>query len=391
LNEPVRYFTLKEAIEVTAKRFPYFSVTLGHGLFWNYLEYIEKLPLLHPEGKEVCTPFSLRSRNSPLYRIIVHRNRLSVEFIHILTDGSGALEYLKSLLFNYFALAGYAINETEGIIKPSDPLRSEEYEDGYGRFFRKLPPPDKLNNAWHLPFKRNQGGQLRVTRIRMESDIVAGVARTFKSSVTEYLVSVYLFSLQGIYLAEKKNGKRMRRYNLRVEVPVNMRKKLPSVTMRNFSLFIMPGIDMRLGEYTFEEILLIARNSLQSESNLKQIGRFLSSNVSYEKNPIVRFLPLVIKRMAISAIYRGLGQKKFTGILTNMGAVKMPGWMEDLVESLEIIPPPPNRKVKISCGVISLNNRMVMSFLNSTTSLQFEIAFIKHLTQAGIRVTLLNE
>ena len=45
---------------------------------------------------------------------------------------------------------------------------------------------------------------------------------------------------------------------MRIEVPVNMRNKLPSRTMRNFSLFVLPEIDVRLGTYTFEEILKIS-------------------------------------------------------------------------------------------------------------------------------------
>ena len=106
LKRPVKFSAIKEAVEITSKRFPYFSVSLGSGLFWYYLEYNNQLPRIQTEEKIPCTAFAANRKNEPLYRILVKENRISVEFIHILTDGGGALEYLKSLLYTYFRLNG---------------------------------------------------------------------------------------------------------------------------------------------------------------------------------------------------------------------------------------------------------------------------------------------
>ena len=149
------------------------------------------------------------------------------------------------------------------------------------------------------------------------------IARSRNVTITEYLVSVYLFSLQTIYLEEKEKAKKQKRGVLRIEVPVNLRKKFPSKTMRNFSLFVLPEIDLRLGIYTFEEILKIVNYQLQTGADVKQIARFLSQNVGHEKSPFIRVLPLFIKSMAISAVYRRLGSNQCSGIMTNLGCVKL--------------------------------------------------------------------
>jgi NRPS condensation-like uncharacterized protein len=391
LKKPVKYSAIKEAVGITSKRFPYYSVSLGSGLFWYYLEYNNKMPRIQTEEKIPCTAFAASRKNEPLYRILVKENRISVEFIHILTDGGGAFEYLKSLLYSYFIICGNTINTTEGIILPESPIDKEEMEDGYKRFFRKkTPPPGKLTRAWHLPFRLNEKPRLKLIRSEINLCELLDIAKKNSVTITEYIVSVYLYTLQKIYHEEKEKEKKQSRGVLRIEVPVNMRKKLPSRTMRNFSLFVLPEIDLRLGEYSFSEILKIVSYQLQTGADIKQIGRFLSQNVGHEKSPFIRILPLFIKSMAISAVYRKLGSNQCSGIMTNMGSVKLPGEMEDLIDSFEIVPTPPNTHVRISTAMISFKDKLRMDFCNITNSTHFEKNFLKFLTESGIPVKILT-
>ncbi len=372
-------------------RFPYFNVSLGSGLFWNYLEFNNKPPRIQPEEKIPCTAFALKRMNEPLYRVLIRANRISVEFVHIITDGSGAMEYLKSLLYTYLRLTGNSISSSEGIILPDSPVSDDEVEDSFNRFFHKLPPPGKISKAWHLPFRLNKKPRLRVILSEMSMNEILELSRKNQVTLTEYLVAVYLFSLQKIYLAEKEKGIKQKFDVLRIEVPVNMRNKLPSRSMRNFSLFVTPEVDLRLGNYTFEEILKNVHNYIQSSSDIKQISRFMSSNVGHEKMLIIRVLPLFIKRLAISAFYRGLGSKKCSGIITNLGIVRLPEEMEELVDSIHIVPPPPNTQVKVSCAIVSFKDRIRMCFCNITGSNELEQSFLKHLSESGIHIKILND
>jgi NRPS condensation-like uncharacterized protein len=391
LKKPVRFSIIREAAEITSKRFPYFSVSLGSGLFWHYLEFNNKLPRIQTEDKTPCTAFAAHRRNEPLYRILVRQNRISVEFFHILTDGGGALEYLKSLLLTYFRLAGNEFTSTEGIMSPETAITEEEMEDGYKRFFRKeTPPPGKLTKAWHLPYNLNEKPRLKVIRSEIDLCRILEVARNNNVTLTEYIVSVYLFTLQKIYLEEKAKVKKLKRGVLRIEVPVNMRKKLPSKTMRNFSLFVLPEIDLRLGEYSFEEILKIVNYQIQTGADLKQIGRFLSQNVGHEHSFLVRILPLFIKSMAISAVYRRLGTNQCSGIISNLGSIKLPDEISELIESFELVPTPPNTHVKISSAMVSFRDKLHLIFSNVSNSTNFEMHFFKFLTEKGIPVKIVN-
>jgi len=388
LKEPVKYSSISEAVEKTSKRFPYFSVSLGSGFFWHFLEFTDQIPKVRYDEGSPCAAFEVRRKNEPLYRVLVRGKNISVEFIHILTDGGGALEYLKSLLFTYMTLTGRNISSPVEIIIPGTPVPDEEFEDGYIRYFRKLPPPSKLVKAWHLPFRLNDRPRIRVLRAEIKTDEIIELSHKLNVSVTEYFIAVYHFALQKIFISD--TSKKKTNKVLRIEVPVNMRKKFPSRTMRNFSLFVLPEIDLRLGIYTFEEILHSVHHQLQISADIKQISRFLSSNVNYEKLVFIRILPLFIKKIAMAAVYRGLASKRFSGLVTNLGKVTLPEEMNEIVDSFEIIPPPQNSKVKIGCGLISYKDKFRICFSNITQSNELERHILTHLSDAGIHVKILN-
>jgi len=390
LKEPVKYSAIRVAVDITAKRFPYFSVSLGSGLFWHFLEFNNQSPRIQAEEAVPCTSFAIKRKNEPLYRVIIKDSRISVEFIHILTDGAGALEYFKSLLYTYFTISGKRISSPNGIILPEMPISKDEIDDSYNKFFRKLPAPSKLVKAWHLPFKLNNRPRMSVIRGEANIDEILSLSHKLNVSVTEYFVAVYLFSLQEIYFSTIIKNKKRKRKILRVEVPVNMRNKFPSRTMRNFSLFVSPEIDLRLGKYTFEEILQSVHHQLQISSDIKQISRFLSSNVRYEKLIIIKVLPLFIKKMFIAAIYRGLASKRFSGIITNLGLIILPGEMNEMINSFEFIAPPPNPKIKVASALVSFKGKLIISFSNISRSRELELRIFRQLSDSGIHVRILK-
>jgi NRPS condensation-like uncharacterized protein len=111
--------------------------------------------------------------------------------------------------------------------------------------------------------------------------------------------------------------------------------------------------------------------------------------VSYEKILIVRILPLFLKKFAIASIYRGFASRRWTGIITNLGLITLPGEMQQLIDSFEIVPPPPNPKVKVSMAIVSYKDKMSICFSNLTQSNEIERMIMKHLTDEGVHVRII--
>ena len=104
LTEEVEPAVLEEAQRSTLARFPSFALKLKRGMFWYYLEYNEGGPQVKPDGPYPCAPMDFKENGGFMFRVRYHGKRIAVEIFHVLTDGSGGLCFLKTLVAEYLRL-----------------------------------------------------------------------------------------------------------------------------------------------------------------------------------------------------------------------------------------------------------------------------------------------
>jgi NRPS condensation-like uncharacterized protein len=214
------------------------------------------------------------------------------------------------------------------------------------------------------------------------------IAHAKEVSITVYLTSVYLFVLQEIYEELNRSGKYKKRKKLRVQVPVNLRNIFPSKTMRNFSLFVMPEIDLRLGHYTFDEVVKSVYHQIKLETDEKLIHKNISRNVGSERKLFIRGIPLFLKSLILRMKYYSLGTSQYSGVLTNLGKIDLPDETGSLIDYFIMTPPPPNKMLKVACGMAGFGNKLTLSFGNITHSQEFEEKFLRFLRNQKISVEL---
>jgi len=388
LKERIKARPFLKAVHSLEERFPYYKMKLRAGFFWYYLEPGDLPVTVVPDQGLPCRAFG---REELMFRVLVKENTISVEFSHILTDGTGAFEFLKTLLLAYLEQCGLQPPAGVPFLHPGASPLAEEQEDAYNRYFKKIDiPPPRIAKAFHIPFRLREVPRLDVlTAIIPVADIIRQ-AKAQEVSLTEYLVAVYLYSLQHVYEQQTPLRKRAARKILRIEVPVNLRKMFPSRTMRNFSLYVMPGIDLRLGHYTFEEILKTVFHQMRLETESKLISKMISRNVGGEKNPFVRRLPLFIKSLVLSRLYT-LGTRQYSGVVTNLGKIDLGPEINRMIDTFIFIPPPPNDELKVNCAVAGFDNKLALTFANVTTSKALERQFFTFLTAQGIPVRIVKQ
>ena len=79
-----------------------------------------------------------RENNGFMLRVLYFNHRIGVEIFHGLSDGLGALEFLKTLVYQYLLLSGKDVKDEGLILLPEtipDPL---EAEDSYQKYYHKL-------------------------------------------------------------------------------------------------------------------------------------------------------------------------------------------------------------------------------------------------------------
>lgn len=387
LKERVKAKQFIEAIDAIENRFPYYKVNLRKGFFWYYLD-LKNLPTQVKADHGIpCREFH---KDQLMYRILVQGNKISVEFSHILTDGTGAFEFLKTLLFTYFKKCGHTLPEGIPYLKPNETASPEEYEDAFNKYFKKTTAPViDVPKAFHLPFPLRRKPRFDVLIGIIPMNEIIKKAKENEVSLTEYLIAVYLFALQQVYEGLTPREKRKSKKKVRIEVPINLRKMYPTKTMRNFSLYVMPEIDLRLGEYSFEELIKIVHHQMQLETDKKLINKMISRNVGSEKNPFIRSVPLLIKSMILSKIYAS-GTSKYSGVITNLGKVGFTPDINNLIKRFVFIPPPANKILKVNCGMVGFGNNLVLSFGNISNSKMLEKYFFRFITGQGIPVKIEN-
>lgn len=386
LDAPVDVAVLREALARTARRMPYFNVRLRRGIFWYYFEQCEDDPPVYPDAPSPCQAWNIRKAGTRMFRTRAAGNLIGVEFSHALTDGTGGITFLKTLLANYFLLLGVDPGVDLSSPEWSDLLLSgkpspQEFEDSYQRYFpRGLPAPEQSPPAFHLQSSMLPEGTYRVITGELSTQEVLKEARRRGVTMTELLTAVYLDALQQLWLARPT-----REYSIAVEVPINLRLLFPSPTMRNFSLFVIIKEDMRLGARPFDELVKRTHYQMKLEYDRMSIAKHLSRNAGSARNLAVRLVPLVVKDLAARALFARFGESMLSGWISNLGQVTMPPGFAARIERFGFIPAP-SRLTLTNASVISWGDRLLIDFGSLAASRELERLFFTRLRQLGLSV-----
>lgn len=385
-DTPIRIAALQQAYASVLARCPYFQVYLRRGVFWYYLQRHIRVPPIQLLDRSLLLGMPIHQRNTPLLRVQARGATLAIDFSHILTDGIGGMRFLTSVVAEYLRLCGVMVEPWDALLDPRDDPHPEEFEDGHRKHFdRGLPTPPKLSPAYHLPGEVAGTTPYRILSGRMPVSDVLALAKAHEVSLTEYLVALYMAAIARVRAQEQHRRRHARRSVIRIEVPVNMRPYYASRTMRNFSLFVSPEIDLSLGSFTLEEIARKVHLSMRMQLDRKELQRQLSRNVAGELNPVVRATPRALKDLLLSALHRRWGSAPYSGVLSNLGIVRVPSGVSRHLKSFGFVldPQPPLRK---NCAVLSFKDTLTVTFGSTVVSRELERFFFTSLAQAGVSV-----
>lgn len=212
---------------------------------------------------------------------------------------------------------------------------------------------------------------------------VLKTAKGYGASLTEYLNAVLLFALLKKQAAEHP----LRERPVKLALPVNLRRFFPSVTLRNFITMIYPGIDPRLGEYSFEEILTQIHYYMRYYLNNKLLNGDITTNAATQRNPFIRVVPLFVKDFVVKSFYSRVQDKQSSAGLTNMGAMQVPADMEAYVERFDIYMGQPF-SARTNCAVVSFHDTLTINFASSIIEADVEQYFFRKLVEDGIHVKI---
>ncbi len=386
LKEEIQPEVLQKALDMTLPRFPTYKAAIRKGLFWRYLEPNDRPgPFVQPDVKNPCQPMNFKGNNRYLVRVYYFRNRIALEAHHSLGDGTGGMCVLQTLTATYLRLLGHTDIENTGFVldinATPDP---EELEDAYMRYANaKVCPPRLQEKAYRVRGTAEPFYTLNIIDGIMSVSEVMAVAKRYHATITEYLNAVLLHAL----LKKQLEEPHIRLHPVKIAMPVNLRRFFPSITLRNFITMIYPGVDPRLGEYTFEEIVTQVQNYMHYYINEKLLRGDITTNAATQRNPVIRVVPLFIKDLVVRTFYTKIQDRNSSAGLTNMGALKVPEGMKPYIERFDIYMGQPFSR-RTNCAIISFGDVLTINFASSIIEADVERYFFRKLVKDGIHVKI---
>ena len=133
LKEDIQADLLQKALEQTMEHYPVFSMVLRKGLFWFYLEQRDLPAKVEEEKRPPCSEIYVPDHKTLLFQVSYYKTRINFEVFHALTDGTGAMLFLKELVSNYLILC----HPEEIFSKVSEDMLTETdfEEDSFSQYY----------------------------------------------------------------------------------------------------------------------------------------------------------------------------------------------------------------------------------------------------------------
>ena len=377
LKDPIDGLILQKALDCTIQTYPIFLSVIRKGLFWHYLEKSSLRPIVHEENKKPCSSIYVQDKKSLLFEVTYYKNRINFEVFHVLTDGTGAIAFLKELVKNYLCLF-YSL-ENVALSDPSITIQDQE-SNAFNQYYRKEKSDvEKKKKAYQIKksYKKTDGLFIHEASIPVKN--ILNCAKKYHVSLTEYLCAVLMFAIQK-EMSELEKEKRP----ITLMVPVNLRNFFSSQSMLNFFSYITPSFTF---DHTvnFDEVLKEIHAYFTEALKIDSIAEHMNQMIHLEKHPILRLIPLEVKNIGIKAGSR-FAERDVTAILSNMGVVKLPDVYMPYIHRFGIFTNTP----KLELTLCSFDNQLTLSFTSTFDTLNIQRNFYKLLEEHQIQASSID-
>lgn len=385
LVEDINKDILQETIDTVLSRFPSYKVKLKKGIFWYYLEENNNPYVVEEQDPNVYDYYMLKRKNGYLFNLCYYKNKISLTMFHSLTDGTGAMEFLKTIVYQYLKFTGKKIDSEGIILMPDAPSVNAEVNDNFQKYYDKAKSKQpKESKAYHIEGTHFDYGGVGVIVGTTSVSELKKIAKRYDVTITTYLSAVFTYAL---YLDAFKPEKPIKR-PVKLLVPVNMRKIFKDETMRNFAGFIRL-VTTLTPDLTLESIISDYKNQMEEKLTKGYLINMSNANVKMEKNVFLRITPLIIKNIAMRIGFAILGDNIQTTSVSNLGMVKFPKSMEQYIENVYFDLGASYNIVK-NFGVCSYKDKINLSFSRSVIETSLEQKFFKLLADEGLKIEIIS-
>ena len=205
LKDKIDKDVLQCALNNVIDRFPTFKYKLKQGLFWCYFKRIKDNPIIEQDYNNPMFRIKFKNHRNYLFRVRYYENRIAVEFFHALTDGTGAIIFISTLVGEYIKLKyNIKITYNNYVLNPNAKVSKEEYSDDFKKYARKVGELVHEKPAYHYKGTLISNNDLNVITGIIKIDDLKKITKKYECTITCLLASLYILSIQELYNKEQK-------------------------------------------------------------------------------------------------------------------------------------------------------------------------------------------
>lgn len=392
LEENVDKAVLSGAVSTALARYPQFNVSLVSGAIWHYFIRNDRPVTVTDAEDTLMAPLPIFGKDRRPFRFSVSGNKIYADFFHALGDGTGIMEFLKTVLYAYITAIGKDLGDvSDKVLLPSSQVDPEEYEDGFVKYYKPTKLKDlaisqmKGHRAFLIEGEAIEDNGKGYSQYVLDSKSVIDLCHAKGCTVTEYLGGVFAMAIYDAYI----RGKRLKRRQLKdiqLFLPINLRRQFPSRTLKNFSLFSRVGFGTK-DELTLNKCIGIIHESLIRDTQKDLLHKKIITISRAQNLKVMKIIPLCLKKAIIRFSNIFFGRAKKTATFSNVGITKLPESMRPYVRNMQYSIWP-SGTATYSMVANSVWDVLNVSLVKSIQDSKIEEQFEKQLEKDGLSFTV---
>jgi hypothetical protein len=372
---------LQHALDAGIDQFPFYRSIIRRGFFWYYFEKSDLSSRVREEYKPVCAPLYDVNRINLLFELTYFRRRINLEIYHALSDGMGALQFLKTVVFYYLKEKHRETIGEQVLLGGSDASGEQRGADAFDKYYsrEKAVKIPILPRAYRIRGERYPEARLGIIEGHVSVAAILQKTRACHATLSEFLTSLLMCSIhEGMTIRDEARP-------VSITIPVDLRKYYATPSARNFFSVINVSHNFSTSLKSFEDVLAAVRQSFKAQLTAEKIHARINQLSSFEHALPIKVVPLAVKAPILkNAAWKA--EQEHTANLSNLGKVSMPRELVPYIRLFDIY----NSTICPQICLCSFEDILSISFSSPLESSDIERSFFRALAEFGLDVEIVS-
>jgi hypothetical protein len=385
LYEEVDAGILASALDASLDQFPFYRFIIRRGFFWYYFAKSDLTPQVREEYKPPCAPLYDVNRKNLLFEVTYWGKRINLEIYHALSDGAGALQFLRTIVYYYLLEKHRGIINGTVLLDGDDASDEQRSRDAFDTFYSKgkkagsFTARSRLPRAYRVRGERFPESRLGVIEGHVSTGAMINKTREHKATISEFLTALLICSVhEGMTVRDEERP-------VSITIPVDLRKYFTTATARNFFSLINVSHNFRSRGRSFDEVLGEVKKSFKDQLTPEKLHERFNQLLSLEHALYIKMVPLAIKAPVLkNAAWKA--DREDSAALSNIGKITMPPALVPYIRLFDIF----NSTKRPHICLCSFEDNLVISFSSPFISSDIQRAFFRALGGFGLDIEIVS-